>query len=226
MSITHSGYPEFPYYTWGETLADGIVQGLGLALAAVALPWMLWTGFGQADTAVRLSLVLYTMGAGLMLGCSATYHWLRTSRRKDLFRRFDRAAIFVMIAGTYSPFALTRLEASWGWGLMMFEWSLAVVGGTLAIVFPRRAERLLILLYLLMGWAIVVVLGPLTGAVGPTVVGLVLVGGLIYTAGVGIHAASGVSYHNALWHCCVLGAAGCHYAAILIAVAYPEAPLR
>ncbi|MEI6556811.1 MAG: hemolysin III family protein [Rhodospirillaceae bacterium] len=219
MSETPRPPPAFPRYTRSERVADGLVHGLGLLLAAAALPWLLWTGLGHSGGAVRLSLVLYALGAALMLGCSAIYNRLKEPRRKALFRRFDRAAIFIMIAGTYSPLALAGLDRPTGAGLMAFEWGLAGIGAALAIGFPRRAERLLMLFYLVMGWAILAVLPSLLAAVGATVVGLFLAGGLIYTAGVGLHASVGLKFHNVLWHGCVLSAAGCHYVAILLAVA-------
>ena len=211
----------FPRYTRMERLADSVVHGVGLALAALALPWMLWNGFGRAGPALHLSLVLYSLGVALMFGCSALYNRLRHARLKALFRRLDRAVIFVMIAGTYSPLALVLLGPPLGYRLMAFEWGLALLGAALALSYPRRAERLLILLYLLMGWAVLAVLGPLTAAAGADVVALILAGALIYTVGVGIHAATGLRFHNALWHCCVLAAAGCHYLAILTSVVRP-----
>ncbi len=214
--------PVFHIYTREESLADLLVHALGLSLAVVALPWMLWTGFSHFEAIeVRLSLVLYVAGAASMLGCSATYNWLREPRWKDRLRRLDRAVIFLMIAGTYSPLAMAKLEQPLGTGLMVYEWGLASLGATVALAFPRRGERLLIVLYLLMGWAVLAVLGPMTRAHGASMVALVLVGSLLYTGGVVVHASTRLKYHNALWHGCVLVAASCHYVAILLSVALP-----
>ncbi len=221
---THD-HRDFPRYTRSEAIVDGAVHVFGLVLAAVALPWMLWIGFHHGDAVVFWALVLYAAGAWLMLGCSALYNVQKEPRRKEWLRRFDHAAIFIMIAGTYSPLALARMASPLGTGLMIFEWSLALLGATLAIAFHRRAERLCLVLYLLMGWAIVVALHPLLIAIGENAFIMILAGGLIYTVGVGVQAATRVKYHNALWHCCVLGAAACHYVAILVSVARWETPL-
>jgi len=212
----------FPGYSLGERRADLAVHGLGLSLAALGLPWMVWSGFVRAGVAVGFSLLLYAVCAALMLGSSAVYNLTREPRRKELFRRIDRAAIFLMIAGTYSPLAVAKLGPVWREGLMAFEWGLAALGVTLAFAMSRRAERVCILLYLLMGWAVIPVTAPLMAAIGPAMFGGILAGALVYTAGVGLHAAVKLKYHNVLWHCCVLAAAVCHYAVILRAIAAPQ----
>jgi len=213
----------FPRYTRGELIADAIVHGVGLSLAAIALPLMIGLVFSWGSLSAQVSVALYALTAALMLGCSALYNGLRKPALKHLFRRFDRAAIFLMIAGTYTPLALTKIDQPLGAELLVFEWSLAALGATLAICFPRRAERLFVPVYLLMGWAIVVALVPLLSAVGPVVFATIVAGGVIYSAGVGLHAATRLKFHNALWHVCVLGAAACHYVAILNAVVLSEA---
>ena len=213
----------FPRYSLGERRADLAVHVLGLSLAALGLPWMVWSGFARAGIAVGFSLLLYAFGVVLMLGSSAAYNLMRESRGKELFRRIDRAVIFVMIAGTYSPLAVAKLAPPWREGLMAFEWGGAALGVTLALAMSRRAERLCILLYLLMGWAVVPVMVPLMTAIGPALFGGILAGALVYTAGVGLHAAIGLKYHNVLWHCCVLAGVACHYAVILFGVASPPA---
>ena len=218
MSGAQSGPARFFRYTSEESRADLIVHGFGVALAAVALPWMVWSGFVRAGSVVGCALVPYAVGVVLMLGSSALYNLTWEPGRKELLRRIDRAVIFVMIAGTYSPLALVLLDPPWRAGLMAFEWGLAGLGMTLALALPRRSERLCILLYLLMGWAVIPVLGPLTAAMGPSMTGLIVVGAVIYTAGVGFHAAIGLKFHNVIWHCCVLAAATCHYVAIFTAV--------
>ena len=219
MGGAHSDPVRFFRYTSEESRADLIVHGLGVALAATAMPWMVWRGFADAGSAVGFALVPYAGGV-LMLGSSALYNLTRDPDRKELLRRIDRAAIFAMIAGTYSPLALVLLDPPWRAGLMGFEWGLAGIGVVLALAFPRRSERLCILLYLLMGWAVLPVLGPLRAAMGPSMAALIVIGALIYTAGVGFHAAIRLKFHNVLWHGCVLSAATCHYVAILIAVVH------
>ncbi len=212
-----------PRYTSMERRVDAAVHGLALAFAAVGLPWLIWTALSaDLSLAVRVALSVYTLGLLMMLGFSALYNLARDPERKAFWRRLDRAAIFIMIAGSYTPIAVGKIADPWGTGLILFEWSLALVGAVIAFRFPYRNERLLAGLYLVMGWAILVAVAPLLEAVGQDIAALILTGGLIYTAGIGLHAAVWLKYHNAIWHACVLIAAICHYVAIYLAVTRPD----
>lgn len=204
-------------YSRPERLCDLAVHLVGLGMAAVALPVLLALGF-QGEPAAAIGLSLYAVGVVAMLTFSALYNAVERSDAKAWLRRCDRAAIFVMIAGTYSPFALARMEGALGLGLFVFIWTLAILGAVLALAWPRRSDRIALGLYLVMGWSIVVALEPLARSVGGTAMALLLAGGVIYTAGVGFHL-SKRRFRNVIWHCCVLVAAACHYAAILTAVA-------
>lgn len=209
--------PSFPCYSRPERLCDLAVHLVGLAMAAVALPVLLALGF-QAGAAAAVGLSLYAIGLTAMLTFSALYNAVQRPGPKAWLRRCDRAAIFVMIAGTYSPFALAMMEGAWGISLFTIIWALAIAGAVLALAWPRRSDKIALGLYLAMGWSIVIALEPLAQSVGRTTVALLLAGGVIYTAGVGFHL-SKRRFQNVLWHCCVVAAAGCHYAAILGSVA-------
>jgi len=209
----------FPRYTRGERLLDNGLHIAGLILAAIGLPILLLLGTDAKDMAVNVSLGLYALGVVAMLGFSTLYNMTHHPGRKELLRRFDRAAIFLMIAGTYSVFTLAKIGGGWGIGLFVFVWCVAITGIVLSFAFPRRLERTTLVLYLMLGWCIVVVLFPLIEAVTIPVLVLLAAGGVIYCIGVGFHV-SRLPYQNAIWHLCVLGAAGCHYAAILDAVAF------
>lgn len=210
---------DFPVYSRAEQLADVTIHiaGVGagivgcLALAIVIVP--------HTDPRAAAGLSLYAPALLAMLGTSAAYNMAGPSQRKLLLRRLDHGAIFVMIAGTYSPFALAKIGGALGFGLFAFNWALAVAGVLHAVVWPRFGERLETVIYLLMGWSVLVALDAFLSAVTLPVVALILGGGVLYTAGVGFHAARGLKFHNAIWHAFVLAAAATHYTAIWLAFA-------
>jgi hemolysin III len=166
------------------------------------------------------SLGLYAVGLLAMLICLAFYNlalydMIPLSSRTGVLRRLDHAAIFVMIAGTYSPFALVAIGGRWGLGLFAFVWFVATCGVVLKLLSPDRLERLSIGLYLLLGWSVLAALDPLFGAVSLPGIVLLAAGGVLYTVGVAFPLWQRLPYHTAIWHALVLAAAACHYAAVL-----------
>jgi hemolysin III len=227
-AIRSSGIPvsdrlmhPFPRYSAGERLADTTVHVVGVtaSLAAAAALAAIALSHGQALTLV--SLAVYGIGLIAVFGFSAGYNMARRPGWKEALRRLDHAAIFVMIAGSYTPFAVSAIGGTWGLGLLAVVWGVALLGVALKLFLPRRFERLSIALYLAQGWAILAALEPLAAAVSGTTLGLLVIGGGLYTLGVVFHLCHRLPYHNAIWHGLVLVAAGCHYAAVLEAVALP-----
>jgi hemolysin III len=211
----------FPDFDPAERVADGVIHVVGVSAGAVGSAVLLAVGLPGAGVATAVSLPLYAAGLLAMLTFSALYNLTRHPERKERLRRFDHAAIFVMIAGSYTPFALVKIGGGWGIGLLVFVWVLAILGVVLKLTRPRRGDGLSIVLYLVMGWSVVVAVVPLVEAVAPPVFVLLVAGGVIYTVGVGVHLLRRLRFHNAVWHLCVLIAAGCHYAAVFAAVALP-----
>jgi hemolysin III len=162
-----------------------------------------------------VSVAVYGLGLLAMIGASALYNFAAASRRKEWFRRCDHAAIFLMIAGTYTPFALVRMGGAWGIGIAGFVWLVAVAGIALKFLYPRRLEGISILLYLALGWVILAALEPLFAGVPLSAIILIAIGGLLYSFGVLFHLWRRLPYHNAIWHGFVLSAAACHWAAVL-----------
>lgn len=201
-----------------ELIADGIVHGVGLTggIAGVVVLAVLVTLRG--DWLAALPAAIYGLGLLAMLACSAAYNLARNSRRRALLRRFDHAAIFAMIAGTYTPFTTLRLDGGWGAGLTAAVWTVATIGIALKLWKPHLVERASIPLYLALGWTIVVAVNPLLGALDASTLILLGVGGLLYTLGVAFHVWERLPYQNAAWHACVLAAAAVHYAAVIDAV--------
>ncbi len=187
--------------------AVGVPAGIAGAIALIAI------------TLGVVSVVLYGVGLIGMLTGSAAYNIVEHPTRKEIMRRVDHAGIFVMIAGTYTPFTLIGV-GGWLGGLYCGAmWLAAAAGMVLKLGWPRRFERLGIGLYLVMGWSVLAVVPVLAERLGATVLWLLLIGGLLYTAGVGFHLARRLPFHNPIWHAFVLLAASTHYIAVLESVA-------
>lgn len=193
-----------------ELLADVAVHALGLALGAAGVIAMLLA----TDGAQLLPVIVYLTGLLAMLGCSTLYNVWRSCRRRDWLRRLDHAAIFVMIAGTYTPLAL-RLPAGWAVGLTTGVWAAALVGVAVKLFQPHRVEALSVALYLALGWIGVLAAEPLLASLERATLILLLLGGVVYSAGVVFHLAVHWRYARALWHGSVVIAAAIHYAAIM-----------
>jgi hemolysin III len=210
--------PTFPAFTPREHAADRVVHALGVAAAAVAVP--LLVAIAASRGVLTFACVLaYGLGAVAMLVASALYNIAPPSRSKEILRRVDHSMIFVMIAGTCTPFVLCRLGGTWGTGLLAYVWLVALGGVALKLSFPRRFERISIVLCVALGWSVV----PTLAALSATALILVGIGGLLYSVGVVFHVCRRLPYHNAIWHSLVLAAASCHYAAIMIDVAFARA---
>jgi hemolysin III len=199
-----------------ELAADRAVHllGLGLGLPAAVAVVASAAGYGWGEL---LPIALYAAGLLAMLGCSAAYHLRRTSPRRDWLRRLDHAAIFAMIAGTYTPFTL-KLERAWATGLTAGIWTMAALGIAAKLWRPSALPSLSVALYLALGWIGLVALGPFTSTLALTTLLLLALGGVLYSAGVIFHLRQRLPYQNAIWHGFVLVAAGVHYSAVLTVV--------
>lgn len=197
-----------------DLMADRIVHvvGIGLGMAgAIAIVLVTAIDGGPGDL---VPILIYASGLVAMLGCSAAYNVFHTSARRDWLRRFDHAAIFAMIAGTYTPFT-TRLAGGWAMGLTAAIWTVAAAGIALKLWQPRRIETISIVLYLALGWIGLVAAGPFLTALDARTLALLALGGIVYTAGVVFHLWRRLPYQNAIWHGFVLVAASVHYVAVI-----------
>jgi hemolysin III len=214
---------EFPSYSPAERRADAAVHAAGLALGLAGCAGLVAAATARPDAGLRLlaGLGLYAAGLVAMLACSALYNLTDETvpARKRLLLRLDRAAIFAAIAGTYTPFLLVAVGGARGLGLLALVWVVAAGGIAVELLGLRRSERLSVAAYLLLGWSVVAVLGPLSAAVSPPGVALLAAGGVLYSVGVVFHLWRGLPFQNAVWHGFVLAAAACHYAAVLREVA-------
>ena len=208
----------FPQYTLGERVADGCIHVVGVVASLIALSVLLVIGVQSQVLLWGVSLAIYGIAMVAMFSFSAGYHLVARPSVKEILRRFDHAAIFVMIAGTYSPFILIQMNNAWGHWLLATVWLIAAIGVALKLFAPRYLEGLSTALYLVQGWAVIAAWEPLTAAVSGQVLSLLVAGGVLYSVGVVFHLWSRLPYQNAIWHGFVLTAAGCHYAAVLAAV--------
>lgn len=207
-----------PSYTRAERLADMAVHVTGVTLAMLAAPVLITLAavwHGDAPTMVAVSIYAVSMLA--MFAASACYHMVPVPEWKDVLRRLDHAAIFVKIAGTYTPFAVLigGVEPAWILGGI---WVAAVIGTAVKVAAPRRFEWLTLGLYLAMGWAAIAIGGPLIEGLDAATLVLMAVGGGLYTLGVVFHVWSGLPFQNVIWHVLVLSATFVFYAAVLFEV--------
>lgn len=198
-----------------EWRIDAMVHVVGVALGLAACVALAMVALPGGRSAVIMSLAVY--GAGLlgMLGCSALYNIGGDGPRKAFWRRLDHAAIFVMIAGTYTPFLAIAIGGAWGTGLLVFVWTVAAAGVVLKLLHPGWLETLSIAAYLLLGWTILVAIDRLIAAVSLPALILLVGGGILYSIGVLFYRWDRLPYQKAIWHGFVLAAAACHYFAIL-----------
>jgi hemolysin III len=212
-----------PLYTLGEELAHAITHGVGLVLSIGGLAALVVTASLRGNAWHVVSCAVFGATLVALYATSTLYHGVRTGRAKRVLQQMDHAAIFLLIAGSYTPFALVSLRGGIGWTLLAVIWGLALFGIALQIAVPSRARRVAVLLHLTMGWLVVVAFEPLMRAVEVGGVVLLLLGGIAYTAGLIFYAWKRLPYNHAVWHVFVLAGSVCHFACVLGYV-IPPAP--
>jgi len=202
-------------YRAGELAADRVIQMIGILGGVVGSAILVGAAASVADQPALSASLVYSVCLITMLGSSAAYHLASNASRRELLRQVDHAAIFLMIAGTYTPFTTCRLHGVWAIGMTAAVWTGAVTGAVMKLIRPRGVERVSIVAYLALGWMILAGVRPMLGSLDAWTALLIGVGGVLYTIGVGFHLWRALPFRNAIWHSFVLVAAGCHYAAIL-----------
>jgi hemolysin III len=198
-----------------ELFADGVVHALGVGFGLIGAVVITVVAATHATTGVVIAAVaVYALALAAMLACSAAYNMWPVSPTKWILRRFDHSAIYVLIAGTYTPFVTQLKDSFAAGGLLTGLWAAAGVGVVLKLALPGRFDRLSIVLYLLIGWCGVTI-WPFIASLPRLIFWLLAAGGALYSVGVVFHVWRGLRFQNAIWHAFVLLAAGCHYAAVL-----------
>lgn len=202
-------------YSEGEELANAITHGIGALLSVAALALLVAFGSRYGDAWGVTSGAIYGVTLILAYTASTVYHMLQSERAKRIGRKFDHAGIFLLIAGTYTPFLLVSLRGPWGWSLFGVVWGLAVAGVVMKFFFAGRFRVVSTLIYILMGWLIVIAFKPLQAAVPPVGIWLLVSGGLCYTGGTVFYLWKSLKYHHAIWHLFVLAGSICHFFSVL-----------
>ena len=209
-------------YSLGEEIAHSVSHGIGALLGVVGLVVMLWLSFEYGDVWHVVSVSIYGASVILLYSASTLYHAITNPRAKRFFQLMDHAAIFVLIAGTYTPFLLVNLRGPWGWSLFIIIWSIALGGVLLEIVKKERVKWLSLSLYLGLGWMALVAVKPMLELVNTTGLLLLLIGGLLYSLGVIFYVRKQMVYHHAIWHVFVLAASVAHFFAVIYGVILPS----
>jgi hemolysin III len=205
-----------PEYTLGEEIANSVTHGVGALLSLIGTAILLYRAARDGTTLHVISFAVYGSCLFLLHLSSTLYHALRPPQAKRVFRVFDHCSIYLLIAGTYTPFLLLSLWGRWGLTLLIAIWTLAIAGIVFKSLFIGRLQRASVLLYVLMGWMIIVAAREAWARVPHAAIGFVAAGGLFYTLGVVFYAWKSLPYNHAVWHLFVLGGSVCHYAAILL----------
>jgi hemolysin III len=205
-----------------EEIAHSATHGLGSVLSIVGLVAMVLVSERSGDVRHVVASVVYGVTLILLYLASTLYHGIPSPRAKRVLKVLDHSAIYLLIAGTYTPFTLISLRGAWGWTLFGLIWSLALLGITLKVADIGRFKWLSIVLYLGMGWLVVVALKPLIAAVSPAGVRLVFFGGVSYTLGVLFYTWRRLPYHHAVWHLFVLAGSLFHFFAVFFYVLPPK----
>lgn len=205
-------------YSRGERIADGVIHAAGISIGLVAVIALMAAAIRSLPFLTTASLAIYGAALLAMLGFSAAYHLLPVPNWKSLLRRLDHAAIFLKIAGTYTPFALIKMGGVVGYTLLIVVWSVALLGAAGKLLLKSSWKGVDIALYLALGWAGIAALQPLSASVTPSVLALLAIGGGLYSIGVIFHVWESLKYQNAIWHAFVLAGTCCHFGAVTTAV--------
>ena len=206
---------DYPAYARSERIADGVVHALGVTMALTGAVLLIVFAALWAENGQVVAVSVYAAALLASLVASACYHMTPWERPRPTLRRIDHAAIYLKIAGTYTPLVVL-IGSAFAYGVLAVVWALALAGAVAKLVFWRRPGRIATALYLLLGWLSVILIWPLvqTLPVGASV--LVLCGGLLYSAGVIFFTWDSLKFANAIWHGCVLAASTCFFAAIAL----------
>ncbi|RIL05784.1 MAG: hemolysin D [Proteobacteria bacterium] len=199
----------------GEEIANSVTHGVGFVAFALGLPVLVASAAARGDVWQVLGCSVFAVSLVLLYAASTIYHALPPSRAKRLFRTLDHVAIYLVIAGSYTPFLLGVLRGPFGWTLCAVVWGLAALGIAHKLLLGMRFPRASTAFYLGMGWLAVVAIPPIARTVPSEGLAWLAGGGLLYTAGVGFYAWERLRYGHMVWHLFVLAGSTCHFIAVL-----------
>jgi hemolysin III len=198
-----------------EEIANSISHGLGLVLALIALPILVLSAMRIGSTHFIVGAIVYGSTMVLLYLASTLYHSITHEPAKRFFRLYDHSAIFLLIAGTYTPFTLGVLRGAWGWSLLVIIWTLAIAGIVMKALHGPRHSWATMGLYIVMGWLAIVAIKPMVELVPVPGIVLIFAGGVAYTGGLAFFAARSLRYAHFIWHLFVIAGTTCHFFAVL-----------
>ena len=204
-----------PFYTLREEIANSVTHGIGTALSAAGLIALIILALLYGDVYSVVGFTVFGASLLLLYLASTLYHAIQHRPAKRVLRKFDHAAVYLLIAGTYTPFLLISLRGTIGVPLLAVVWGMAALGVLWKIFFTGRYEVLATIVYILMGWSCIFALRQMVANVPPMGVIMLFAGGIVYTVGVLFYALEKIPYNHAVWHLFVLGGSACHFAAVI-----------
>ncbi|HKK03350.1 MAG TPA: hemolysin III family protein [Gammaproteobacteria bacterium] len=199
----------------GEEVANSLSHGAGFLAALFATPLLLAEAARNGGVADLVGAAVFAATVMLAYLASTLYHATPWPRLKSILRAVDHGSIFLLIAGTYTPFTLGVLRGGWGWTLFGLVWTLAIAGVLMKAMGGVRFRKISVAIYLCMGWLIVIAAGPLVERMPPEGLSWLLAGGLAYTGGVLFYALDRFRYCHFIWHLFVLAGTACHFVAVM-----------
>ncbi|MGO1232372.1 MAG: PAQR family membrane homeostasis protein TrhA [Marinobacter sp.] len=217
-AMEQTGAPSDSIHHRIEEWINSATHGIGALLSIIGTV-VLIVGASQLDDAWKVvSFSIFGTSLILLYLASALYHGARHPQFKTIFKTLDHCAIFLLIAGTYTPFLLVNMRGATGWTMFAVIWSLAISGVVLKVIFKHRFELVRVGIYLAMGWLITFASSDLAASLSTTALYLTIAGGIVYTVGVIFFLADRIPYMHAIWHLFVIGGSACHFSAIYFGV--------
>jgi hemolysin III len=205
-------------YSFGDEFASSVFHGIGIVLSIIGLTTLVAFSAQHGDARVVVASAVYGTTLILLYTASTLYHSISVAAAKPALRTLDHIAIFLLIAGTYTPFTLIALPGTWGWSLFTAVWTLALIGSALELGVLKRYRKFAVLLYVGMGWIGMIAFTPLSLHLQAGGMLLLIGGGVAYTLGVPFYLWRRLPYHHALWHAFVLTGSVLHFLAVLLYV--------
>ena len=205
-------------YSVAEELAHAITHGIGVILSIIGLSWMLYVSINIADPWRIVASSIYGATLVALFLASTLYHSMFASRHRDVFKLLDHCAIYLLIAGTYTPFLLVAMRSSTGWWIFGTIWALATAGIIKKLWFRHRFPKVALASYLAMGWLIVVAAPQMADAIGPHGMAWLVAGGVSYSAGAIFYVVDRIPFNHAIWHVFVLVGGICHFFGVALHV--------
>lgn len=209
---------ELKQYSRGEEIANSIIHGLGALFSVVGMTVLLTLALQKQSAVHLISYIIYGSSLIFLYTASTLYHALPFLTAKKIFKIFDHIGIYLLIAGTYTPFLLINLQGSLGLAMLFGIWSFASLGIIFKLFFTGRFRLVSTFLYIAMGWLIVIAYKPMALVLSSETIQWILAGGLFYTGGTVIYLMKRIPYHHAIWHVFVILGSICHYVAVVKAM--------